>query len=137
MFRFVSERDVAKAIKNLSTKKAAGYDELPAKLIKNISIKIIKPVTLLINRCILENEFPKSMKKANITPLFKKKDKLNKDNYRSVNLLPILSKIMERILYNQVYEYMTPQFHQYLSGFRKGYSCQDVLVKMTEDWREN
>ena len=136
MFRFVSERDVAKAIKKLSTKKAAGYDELPAKLIKNISIKIIKPVTLLINRCILENEFPKSMKKANITPLFKKKDKLNKDNYRSVNLLPILSKIMERILYNQVYEYMNPQFHQYLSGFRKGYSCQDVLVKMTEDGRE-
>ena len=55
MFRFVSERDVAKAIKNLSTKKAADYDELPAKLIKNISIKIIKPVTLLINRCILVN----------------------------------------------------------------------------------
>ena len=82
MFRFVSERDVAKAIKTLSTKKAAGYDELPAKLIKNISIKIIKPMTLLINRCMLENEFPKSMKKANMTAVLKKKDKLNKDNYR-------------------------------------------------------
>ena len=77
------------------------------------------------------------MKKANITPLFKKKDKLNKDNYRSVNLLPIISKILERVLFNQVAEYMEPLLHKHLSGFRKGHSCQDILMKMTEDWRES
>ena len=137
IFRFVSEREVAKVINSLSKKKAAGYDELPVQFIKNLGRIIVKPMTLLINRCILENKFPNQMKKANITPLFKKKDKLNKDNYRSVNLLPILSKVLERILYNQVYEYISPLFHNYLSGFRKGHSCQDVLVRMTEDWREH
>lgn len=136
LFRFVGEREVAKTIKALSIKKAAGYDELPAQFIKKLSKHMIKPITLLINRCILENEFPHQMKRANITPLYKKKDKLNKDNYRSVNLLPILSKILERMLFNQIYEYITPLFHEYLSGFRKGHSCQDVLVRMTEDWRK-
>ena len=75
------------------------------------------------------------MKKANIAPLYKKKDKLNKDNYRSVNLLIALSKVIEKIMYNQIYEYVQPSLHKYLSGFRKGYGCQDILVRMTEDWR--
>ena len=137
MFRFVSEREVAKTINSLSVKKGAGYDELPPKFIKMVSGEMIKPLTLLVNRCILENTFPDKMKRANITPLYKKKDKLNKDNFRSVNLLPILSKILERLLYNQVYEYMMPLFHKHLSGFRKKHSCQDVLIRMTEGWRKS
>ena len=68
--------------------------------------------------------------------MFKKKDKSNKDNYRSVNLLPVISKIFERVLYEQIYEHMQHYFHQYLSGFRKGHGRQDVLIRMTEDWRE-
>ena len=137
IFKFVREAEVRKMIKNLSTKKAAGYDEIPAQLVKKIGSKLVKPLTTLINQCIRTNTFPNQMKQANITPLFKKKDKLNKDNYRSVNLLPILSKIFERILYNQIYEFVSPMLHQYLSGFRKGHSCQDILVRMTEDWRES
>ena len=134
--RFVTEKEISSTIKSLSGKKAAGYDEIPAKFIKKLRIKLIKPITLLVNRCILEKRFPNQFKKANITPLFKKKDKLNKDNYRSVNLLPIISKIMERMLYNQIYEHIHKYFHPYLSGFRKGYGCQDLLIRMTEDWRE-
>ena len=76
------------------------------------------------------------MKKANIAPPYKKKDKLNKDNYRSVNLLIALSKVTEKIMYNQIYVYVQPLLHKYLSGFRKGYGCQDILVRMTEDWRK-
>ena len=135
IFRFVSDFDVRKAIKSLSTKKAAGYDEIPALFIKKIAVKLIKPITMLINHSIRSKTFPCQMKQANITPIFKKKDKLNKDNYRSVNLLPILSKVFERILFNQIYEFIDGKLHKYLSGFRKGYSCQDILIRMTEDWR--
>ena len=76
------------------------------------------------------------MKMANITPLFKKKDKLNKDNYRSINLLPALSKILEKIIFGQIQEHMNSLFHVYLSGFRRGFGCNDVIIKMTEDWRD-
>ena len=137
MFRFTTERETIKHIKQLSTKKAAGYDEIPTKFVKKIGIKLAKPLTQLINRCILEKRFPNKMKMANITPIYKKKDKLDKDNFRSVNLLPILSKIMERTLFNQVYDYINPKFHSYLSGFRKGHSCQDLLLRMTEDIRQS
>ena len=123
-------------MKSLSTNKAVGYDEIPAKFVKKIAHKLSKPLTQIINRCIIENAFPSKLKNANISPVYKKKDKLNKDNFRSVNILPIISKIMERVMYNQISEYMKVLFHDYLSGFRKGYSCQDVLIRMTEDWRE-
>ena len=53
-----------------------------------------------------------------------------------MNLLPILSKVLERILYKQIYEHMTNFFHKFLSGFRKGYGCQDILVRKIEDWRQ-
>lgn len=137
IFKFVSEREVKKILKGLSGRKAAGYDEIPAKFVKGLGCKLVKPLTCLINRCIMTNTFPNQMKRANITPIFKKKDKLNKDNYRSVNLLPVISKIFEKILYNQIYEYISPMFHNYLSGFRKGFCCQDVLIRLTEDLRES
>ena len=133
---FVTERETVNYMKSLSSKKAAGYDDIPAQFIKKLDSALVKPLTQLINRCILENTFPVQMKKANITPLYKK-DKLNKDNYRSVDLLPILSKIMEKVLYIQIYEYMNTLFHMYFSGFRKGHSCQDLLVRFTEDIRQS
>ena len=136
IFRFVTRKEVSNVIKSLSSKKAAGFDEIPAKLVKTLGPQLMNALTLLINRCILEKTFPNQMKMANITPLYKKKDKLNKDNYRSVNLLPFLSKIFEKVLYQQIYEYMSPLFHNYLTGFRKGHSCQDLIIRMTEDWRE-
>jgi len=136
LFRFVSETEVSKTIKSLSVNKAVGYDEISTRFIKSVVHKLARPITQAVNRCILENIFPSTLKKANISPVYKKKDKLNKDNFRSVNILPIISKIMERLMYNQMYEHMTSSFHDYLSGFRKGYGCQDILIRMTEDWRE-
>jgi hypothetical protein len=132
----VSEGDVRKIIKKLSSKKASGYDEIPVKFIKKTSTHLVKPITIIANKCIQQNIFPEKMKMANITPLYKKKDKLNKDNYRSINLLIALSKILEKILSNQIYEHMKKFFHDQLSGFRKGYGCNDILTKLCEDWRQ-
>ena len=135
-FREVNEQEINKIIKNLSSKKAAGYDEIPIIFLKNIARNITKPITKIVNMCIQKNTFPVNMKRANITPLFKKKDKLNKDNYRSINLLPAISKILEKVIFSQIHEHMKSSYHEYLSGFRKGYGCHDILTRMTEDWRE-
>ena len=132
----VTERDVHKIIRKLSSKKASGYDEISVKFIKMTSKSIVKPLTQIANKCIQQNIFPDRMKMANITPLYKKKDKLNKDNYRSVNLLIALSKILEKILSNQIYDHMQSSFHEYLSGFRKGHGCHDILTRLNEDWRQ-
>ena len=132
----ITEHDVRKIVSKLSSKKASGYDEIPIKFIKMISSSLLNPLTKLANKCIQENVFPDRMKMANITPLYKKKDKLNKDNYRSVNLLIALSKILEKIISIQINEHMQPLFHKFLSGFRKRHGCHDILIRLTEDWRQ-
>ena len=72
---------------------------------------------------------------ANISPIYKKKDRLNKDNYRPINLLPIISKIFERLIADQIESHCKTFFHPFLSGFRKKYGCSDILCKLLSDWK--
>ena len=76
------------------------------------------------------------MKRADISPLFKTKNFMNKENYRSVNVLPVLSKIFERLLADQITHFMMNKLSHSLSAYRKGYSCQHVLINMTEFWKQ-
>ena len=67
--------------------------------------------------------------------MFKKKDPLDVQNYRPISVLPITSKIFKRALEERPGEYFEKHFNPYLSAFRKGFSCQSVLLAITEEWR--
>ena len=69
------------------------------------------------NTCIAEGIFPDNLKCADITSTFKKGDRLLKCNYRPVSILPTLSKIHEKLPYQQIYEYFNNIFSKYLCGF--------------------
>ena len=84
------------------------------------------------NLCIAEGKFPSNLKKADITPLFKKIDRLLKVNYRPISILPTLSKIYEKVLFFQIYEYFDRILSKFLCGFRKGHSTQHCLLFMLE-----
>ena len=97
----------------------------------------------LFNLCIVKDTFPSDLKKADISPVFKKLDSLSKENYRSINILPTISKIFEKIIADQILNFLEDKLSQSLSAYRRGYSCQHVLIHMTEyirkalDDREN
>ena len=84
------------------------------------------------NRCIYNGIFPNNLKHADITPAFKKAERLRKINYRPVSILPTLSKVDEKLLYQQIYKYFNGIFSKYLCGFRKGHSTQHCLLFMLE-----
>ena len=128
--------DTKKAIDKLDVHKASGYDDIPARFVKILKNDLAQPITTVINKCIEQNIFPDKLKMSNISPVYKKKDRLNKDNYRSINLLPIISKIFERVINEQLGDYMESKFHTLLSGFRKRHGCNNVLAKLVEDWRK-
>jgi len=133
--REVSILDIKRAIRGLKTHKSAGYDDIPPIFFKTLTNDISGILLLLINLCIRQNVFPQCMKKANITPVYKKNDKLCVDNYRSINLLPILSKIFESVILQQINSHADTFFHKSLSGFRKMHGCQDVLANFVEKSR--
>ena len=122
-------------IQNLETKKAVGYDEIPPIFIKYLKNDIAEVLVVLFNRCICDCIFPETLKMANISPIYKNKDRLNKDNYRSINLLPIISKSFERLIADQIESHCKTFFHPFLSGFRKKYGCSDILCKLLSDWK--
>ena len=80
------------------------------------------------NHCVqIRSFFSDDLKLADVTPIFKKKDSLNKENYRPVSILPYLLKVFERIIYKEIDSFMESKFSSYLCGFRKKSQCA-ILV---------
>ena len=69
-------------------------------------------------------------------PVFKKGGRNKKENYSPVSILPIISKMFEKILSNQLYIYFENVFSKFQCGFRKGFSTQHCLLLMIEKWKK-
>ena len=135
-FRVVSHETFKCYIDQLKSDKAAGFDGLKAKFLKLSGNKYISFMCDVFNKCVCTNVFPSSMKLAEISPIYKKDDNLCKENYRSVNLLIMVSKVFERILADQLTAYFENLLSSCLSAYRKGYNCQHVILRLTEYWRQ-
>ena len=81
--------------------------------------------------------FPNCLKLADITPLQKKGRKDNQESYRPVSILPTLSKILEKILFEQIPVYFGKFLSDQQCGFRKGYSTQHCLLNLLEKWKNS
>ena len=76
------------------------------------------------------------MKYTDVITIHKKDDKTDKENYRLINVLSNLSKVYERLMYNQIYSYFDTLFSKFHCGFRKGFNAKHCLLAMIEKWRE-
>ena len=106
-FHTISYDVFLKYVRNLTNKKSCGYDGIQAKFLKLSGIQFIESLCYLFNECINSSVFPSDMKCSEINPIFKKGDSMSKNNYRSVNLLPVVSKIFERIMSDQLVDYFS------------------------------
>ena len=77
------------------------------------------------------------MQISNIKPIYKKESKNEKENYRPESILPNLSKIFERSMYDQLKDYFDKILSKYQCGFRKGFSTQHCLLAMIENLRKS
>ena len=134
-FGLINLDNVTNCINQLNNNKPTTFNNIPVKILKEFSDVCSGPIHKLYNNCVQQGSFPDSMKLADVTPSHKKNDKCLKDNYRPISILSSLSKIFERIMYNDMYEYMENKLSPYLCGFRKGYSTQYCLMVMLERFR--
>ena len=135
-FTPISPDTLHKYIRGINSNKAIGHDGLSIKFIKLFNPDNLRSLCNIFNECIYFSRFPTLMKLSEISPIFKKNDSLFKENYRSVNILTSLSKVFERILADQFLEFFENILSPFLSAYRKGYSCQHVLLQLTEFWRK-
>ena len=132
-FSSVTVKEVHNLLENMDKKKATGYDNIPPKILKVAAGELAFPITNFINLSIEASCFPSNLKKSELSPLFKDKDSLLSENYRSLSILPSISKVFQNVFNQQLYEYFTHIFSDLLSAFRKKYGCQHVLTKSIED----
>ena len=82
--------------------KASQQPDIPTKILKENSDYCAEYFCGNINQCILKSMFQPDFKLADVTPVYKKKSKKLKDNYRPVSILSNISKIYEKCLYDQI-----------------------------------
>ena len=109
--------------------------KIPVKIFKSLKEILAYPISKLLNLSFKYGKFPKCMKQARLTPIFKKGDKLNANNYRPIASLPYLSKIIERCITNRILKFYehTNFFSKFQFGFRKGKSTTLSLIELTEN----
>ena len=93
----------------------------------------MKPLVTIINKSFSEGKFPHAMKLADVYPLFKSKDRTEPNNYRPISLLLTLSKLLEKVMYTWVYNFLTETDQIYNSqyGFRTGHNCEHAVSELT------
>ena len=130
-----SQDDILKIIQNLNPNKAHGPDKISIRMIKICGKSLCKPLEMIFKSCIKKGEYPSEWKKANVVPVHKKGDKQLLKNYRPISLLPIFGKIFERIIYNNIFEYLTTNklISDNQSGFKPGDSFINQLLSITHE----
>ena len=128
--------EVLKIINELSNSSAFGMDEIDTYIIKLIRDEITPAITHIINLSLSNGEFPDAWKVSKVVPLYKKDDVLNLNNYRPIAIIPIMSKILERAMYNQLIKHfsenalLNPSHHAY----RKNHSTATAMIELLDSW---
>ena len=134
-FQLLNVSDVESQLTNIDVKKATGYDKIPGKLLSKAYREPSVPMTNVSKTCISRSKFSAVLKSAELNPIYKKKDNLAEENYRSVSVLTAFSRIYESSLNGQLLQHSITIFNNFLSACRKGYSCQSLLVKVIDVWK--
>ena len=101
----LSDIKVYKVLKSLNVSKANGPDCISNRMLKETAEVICKPLSKLFIKSMITGTFPDAWKQANISPVFKKNNRQIKENYRPISLLSCVGKVMERIVFNELYDY--------------------------------
>ena len=102
----IESSSVLKLLKNVEVNKAAGMDNISGRFLKDGADILAIPVTQICNLSIQLSHFPNNYKLAKLKPLYKKGSKTDPKNFRPISLLPIASKIIEKIIHDQTMEYI-------------------------------
>ena len=126
-FRRVTCEEILNEINSLDTSKSTQSEDIPFKIVKDNTDIFANFILQNFNKCIIDGKFPDQLKKADVSPVFKKGNHDDKINYQPVSILLSLSKIYERLIYNQIDHMTENALSIFQCGFRKKYSTQHAL----------
>ena len=132
-FRPTKHADILKLLEDVKISKSAGIDNLAGKFLKEGASVLASPITDLCSLSISLSSFPDDCKIAKLKPLYKKEAKTKPKNYRPISLLPLISKVIEKVIHNQIQNFLDKNriLYSYQLGFHKYYSTDTCLSYLT------
>ena len=132
-FQPLSCADISKAIRAMPSNKAPGHDKITISVIKDCLPHILHSITRIINLSLASSTFPRAWKKAEVVPHLKDGDHEDPNNNRPISLLPVLSKVAEKLALEQFNTFLQKNMlisdHQ--SGNKKHHSTETLSLLVT------
>ena len=122
----------------MKTKTASGPDNISSHMLRNTARSISPFLHKLFNLSLSTGRLPSEWKVSNITPIPKGGDASQCPNYRPISLLSLVSKILERIIHNQLLSFLLKYsfISRFQFGFRPNSSTQEALLHLTNEWHQ-
>ena len=135
----LSMNELKDAFFSLKINKSPVYDDISFNVVKKCFSSLCEPLKYLFNLSIEKGIFPDDLKIAKVTPIYKADDKSDLSNYRPISVLSCFSKILERIMYNRLYQYLTENKILYPKqfGFQTGHSTEHAIVQLVDQTLES
>ena len=135
----LSKNELKDTFFSLKTSKGPGADEINFNIIRHCFREFWGHLKYLFDSSLQNGVFPDLMKIAIVSPLFKTGDTADISNYRTISVLHCLSKILERVMSNRLYKYLTDQkiLHPQQFGFQKGYSTEHAIAQLADQIYES
>ena len=124
----ISVSEVYKGLASLDVGKAMGVDGIPNYVLKHCSISLCEPIHHLFVQCLQQAYLPKEWRIHKIIPIHKSKDISSVKNYRPISLLCCISKVLERIVFDKVYDHLSMSLSNSQFGFLRGRSTVQQLL---------
>ena len=119
----ITEADVCEALSTLDANKSPGPDNISPSVLKYCAVALTPPLHKLFIQSLQSGQLPSEWKLHLIVPIFKSGNKSDIKNYRPISLLCTISKVLERIIYKKIIDYIYPLISVNQYGFLKGKSC--------------
>jgi len=129
----ININQIVSIISKINPKKGGGHDGISVAMLQLCASEVAIPLQIIFQKSINTGMFPDTWKRANVQPVHKKNDRQVKSNYRPISLLPICGKLLEKIVFDQVYFYLNSNnlLSKNQSGFRPGDSTIYQLISIT------
>ena len=136
-FQSVSKERFQRHLAKLKSTKSPGHDNLSPRLLKDCADVIAKPLAHTINLSLKTSLVPNKLKIAKVIPLHKSGNKALPDNYRPISVLPVLSKILDRVIYEQIADYLEndKMLTSCQFSFRRRYNTELAVTLFTDNIR--
>ena len=128
----ISIHDVFQSLAKLDISKAMGIDGIPNFVQKFCSESLCSPIHYLFVQCFQQSYLPVEWRTHKIVPIFKSGDKSSVNNYQPISLMSCTSKVLERIIYNKIYDHISINISPNQSGFMKNRSTTQQLLKFVK-----